>query len=123
MLNLADLCTSFSSFPSLAKIITLDDVNKFLGLVCHFLVEITLHVPLNSKALPYQLPIYIHKLFCSCLGLDEDDVVCMWDVLKDVIWENPEQGMHYGLSMGNIDEIYLHGGVSVRPEERLGALS
>ncbi|KAF8236141.1 hypothetical protein L208DRAFT_1253191, partial [Tricholoma matsutake] len=94
MLNLADLCTSFSSFPSLAKIITLDDINKFLGLVCHFLIEIKLHVPPNSKAPPYRLPIYIHKLFCSCLGLDEDDVVCMWDVLKDVIWENPEQAYY-----------------------------
>ena len=85
-----NLCTSFSLYSSLAKIITPDDINKFLGLVCHFLIKIKLHVPPNSKAPPYWLPIYIHKLFCRCLGLDDDDVVCMWDILKDVIWEDPD---------------------------------
>jgi hypothetical protein len=121
MLHLADLCASFSSYPSLTKTVTLDDINQFLRLAHHFLDEIKLHVPPNSTAPPYRLPIYVHQLIRSCLDLDDNIVICLWDALKDAIWEDPEQDAREGLSKDQIDKIDLHAGKSVRPEERLGA--
>jgi hypothetical protein len=99
----------------------LDDINHFLRLVHHFLDEIKLHVPPNSTAPPYRLPIYVHQLIRSCLDLDDNIIICLWDALKDAIWEDPEQDVREGLSKDQIDKIDLHAGKSVRPEERLGA--
>jgi hypothetical protein len=67
------------------------------------------------------LPIYVHQLIRSCLDLDDNIVICLWDALKDAIWEDPEQDAREGLSKDQIDKIDLHAGKSVRPEERLGA--
>ena len=120
MLLLTDLCASFSLHPSLIKTVMLDNINHFLQLVHHFLNEIKLHVPPNCTAPPYRLPIYVHQLIRSCLDLDDNIVTCLWDTLKDVIWEDPEQDTHEGLSKDQIDKIDLHTGKSVHPEEWLG---
>lgn len=98
----------------------LDNINHFLWLIHHFLDEIKLHVPPNSTA-PYQLPIYVHQLIQSFLDLNDNIVICLWDALKDVIWEDPEQDACEGLSKNQIDKIDLHAAKSVHPKEWLGA--
>jgi len=87
--SLLGLLSSLSLVPSLACKWTLDDLWKYVSLARHIHPDIEVLLQTDQAGPPERLSLQIHNFLKLAMGLEDEAAKQAWEVLKDVIWDDP----------------------------------
>ena len=89
-MNLQFLLAALTSCPTLHDL-TLSQLLISLDVLCALKNDISLAQPHPQRATdpPSFLPPSVEQFLSKCIEIDEDHVVHLWSVIKDIVWSLP----------------------------------